>query len=57
MTIIIESALVFFWNVLKLPKLTLQKQLPAVRLVYFPIYLKFMKDNISGSFNDVLSKF
>ena len=57
MTIIIESALVFFWNVLKLPKLTLQKQLPAVRLVYFPIHLKFMKDNISGSFNDVLSKF
>ena len=56
MTIIIESALVFFRNVLKLLKLTLQKQLPTVRLVYFPIYLKFMKDNMSDYFN-VLSKF
>ena len=51
MTIIIVSTLVVFRNVLKLLKsflhirrANLQKKLTAGRLVYFPIYLKFMKD-------------
>ena len=64
MTIIIMSPLVFFRNVLKLLKSSLyirrtnlQKKLTTGRLVYFLIYLKFMKDNMSDYFNNILSKF